>query len=189
MEIKTCGTCKTEKPLADFAKERRQADGHCPMCRECRKAVCRKYRHSDKGKAQRERMEATAEWRARHKISVKKYRASALAKEKQREWWSSDGYKNDRKARRRIAKYKEKHQAANLRYNRRHPDRQRARQAVNRLVRSGRWQRASDKVCEHCGRQAQEYHHHKGYAKEHRLDVIPLCEPCHKMADHPMKVA
>lgn len=42
---------------------------------------------------------------------------------------------------------------------------------------------ASKKLCVHCGSQAHGWHHHKGYDWEHRLDVIPLCWPCHNKAE------
>ena len=42
---------------------------------------------------------------------------------------------------------------------------------------------ASKKCCVHCGAQAHGYHHHNGYDREHRFDVIPLCRQCHHKAD------
>ena len=35
--VKTCRTCKIEKPLAHYNKNKRQKDGHAKVCRECDK--------------------------------------------------------------------------------------------------------------------------------------------------------
>jgi len=57
-----------------------------------------------------------------------------------------------------------------------------ARDAVKFAVRTGKLPRVSTLSCP-CGKQAQHYHHHLGYSREHRLDVLPLCAVCHKAAD------
>ena len=54
-----------------------------------------------------------------------------------------------------------------------------ARAAVRWAVQLGRIPRASDLVCTDCGGPARHYDHHLGYAKEHRLDVQPVCTKCH----------
>ena len=36
-----------------------------------------------------------------------------------------------------------------------------------------------------CGKQGEQYHHHKGYAPEHRLDVVPICRKCHDELENP----
>lgn len=42
------------------------------------------------------------------------------------------------------------------------------------------------KNCQKCGRTCKpEAHHHKGYAPEHRLDVLWLCGDCHTAIDLP----
>lgn len=50
---------------------------------------------------------------------------------------------------------------------------------IQDLVRSGRILPAKEHKCEKCGSQADHYHHHNGYSREHREDVIPLCLQCH----------
>ena len=45
---------------------------------------------------------------------------------------------------------------------------------------AGRLPRPRDVACTGCGAQAAEYHHHKGYAPEHRLDVVAVCRSCHR---------
>lgn len=41
---KTCGKCKTAKPLADFRTCRRMKDGHLNTCRACEAAYSARYR-------------------------------------------------------------------------------------------------------------------------------------------------
>jgi hypothetical protein len=38
METKICRTCKKEKPLSEFNKDRRQKDGFATQCKECKHA-------------------------------------------------------------------------------------------------------------------------------------------------------
>jgi len=75
------------------------------------------------------------------------------------------GREVDREIRRRtIAKHKEKHRARDALKQKGIPP-------------------ARTKKCVHCGNQAHSYHHHNGYSREYRFDVIPLCLPCHTKAD------
>jgi excisionase family DNA binding protein len=41
--------------------------------------------------------------------------------------------------------------------------------------------------CADCAEAAQAYHHHRGYAPQHRLDVIPLCDRCHARRHRPQR--
>jgi hypothetical protein len=65
-------------------------------------------------------------------------------------------------------------------YRKIHADRQAARNAVNDAVIRGVIVAPKHLICSNCKKQAQEYHHYKGYKREHWLDVIPLCRDCHK---------
>lgn len=99
------------------------------------------------------------------------------------------------KARRKTAKYKAVKKAYQERYRQtesakicyrqcaakqrvKFPERIKATNAVGRAVKTERLPRADTLKCS-CGEQAKEYHHHKGYAKEHWLDVVPKCKQCH----------
>lgn len=57
-------------------------------------------------------------------------------------------------------------------------------QAVYRAVKSGRLIRPA--ACPSCGSTSSkvEAHHHRGYAVEHRLDVVWLCRACHDAEHH-----
>jgi len=60
------------------------------------------------------------------------------------------------------------------------PEKERARYAVSNAVMWKGWARAADCPCGRCGAPAVSYHHLMGYGEEHRLDVVPLCGPCHQ---------
>lgn len=65
-------------------------------------------------------------------------------------------------------------------YQKRHPEHQKARDAVKFAVRSGKLPRLNTKLCHYCPKPAQQYHHWHGYEKEHWLDVVPSCTKCHR---------
>jgi hypothetical protein len=56
---------------------------------------------------------------------------------------------------------------------------QMATAAVQRAVKTGTLPPAKSVRCIDCEREAAQYHHHRGYAPEHRTDVVALCRPCH----------
>jgi len=58
------------------------------------------------------------------------------------------------------------------------PARHAAHNSVRNAVQRGKLQPIGNCKCAMCNRQAEEYHHWS-YAPEHRLNVIPLCQPCH----------
>ena len=70
------------------------------------------------------------------------------------------------------------HGRACKKYRNQHPNRIKARKEIEKLVRTEQLLKASSLQCS-CGNPAKEYHHHKGYKKEHWLDVIPVCYNCH----------
>ena len=63
------------------------------------------------------------------------------------------------------------------------PEHKRAHEAVRRAIRKGVLVRP--KACTKCGQSNMriEAHHHKGYAKEHQLDVVFLCTSCHRASE------
>jgi hypothetical protein len=64
------------------------------------------------------------------------------------------------------------------------PEKSPARIAVYRAIKRGSLIRPNS--CERCGVKGQpEAHHHKGYDKKNRLDVIWLCSRCHPLAENP----
>ena len=89
---KVCIACLTSKPIDDFYKHPRMADGHLGRCKECQKDLTRKsraakleyYREYDKERAKRpERIaaaiEQTKKWRAEDRRRTKCHNAVARA--------------------------------------------------------------------------------------------------------------
>jgi len=66
------------------------------------------------------------------------------------------------------------------RYRTKHPEIIQAITKVNNAVRDGKLIPAKTLNCHFCSKQAEQYHH-KSYAPEHRLEVIPVCRKCHKI--------
>jgi hypothetical protein len=46
--MKTCNKCKVERPLDEFYKSKREADGHCSKCKVCQMAYEKAYTASRK---------------------------------------------------------------------------------------------------------------------------------------------
>ncbi len=58
----------------------------------------------------------------------------------------------------------------------------RAHRAVDYAIQTGRLVRPQE--CSKCGATGRiEAHHHNGYTREHYLDVVWLCQPCHGTAN------
>jgi hypothetical protein len=61
------------------------------------------------------------------------------------------------------------------------PEKLQSRHAVHYAVKSGKIPNVKTLICSVCHeRQAEHYHHWRGYEKEHQLDVIPVCSVCHR---------
>lgn len=58
-------------------------------------------------------------------------------------------------------------------------DQRRAHAAVRSAIVTGDLKPLRRQRCRDCGERAASYHHHKGYAPDHWLTVMPLCGPCH----------
>lgn len=54
-----------------------------------------------------------------------------------------------------------------------------AHQAVAYAVKTKRMEKATTKLCISCGKGADFWHHHKGYDKDNKLNVVPICRRCH----------
>lgn len=48
LEVKTCSTCKTDKPVSEFGKLAASKDGYLSFCKECNRARNKEYRSSKK---------------------------------------------------------------------------------------------------------------------------------------------
>ena len=65
------------------------------------------------------------------------------------------------------------------RFNARHPNYVKAKNAVTHAVTTGKLPRSDTLQCYYCDKPAQQYHHWHGYEQEHWLDVVPACRECH----------
>ncbi len=167
---KKCCTCKEIKPLSAFHKSRIAKDGHQSVCKICQK----QYRQTEKGKAGSRK-------------ALHKYRRSAKGTIKQQQYRQSEKgkvlnnsavkkYHQTEKGRRVQRRNRRKHETLN-------PEEKKAQHAVFAAVRCGKLPAVKILTCK-CGKQAEEYHH-PSYAKEHWLDVVPLCYKCHcKLRNH-----
>lgn len=153
--MKVCFKCGAEKPLADFYKHKKMADGHLNKCKECtktdvssnRKDNLEYYLHYD-----RNRPNAEA-------------RNAAISRQRKARYHADDDF------RARVLGERQ-------RWAERNPQKRRAQHAVSNAVRDEKLSRPD--ICEHCGTAERRIQaHHWSYSPEHWLDVIWLCTKCH----------
>ena len=70
--------------------------------------------------------------------------------------------------------------SASAKHRKRHPQKAKARSRLSSAIASGKMRPAKLRTCVECGRAAESYHHHKGYAEGYELDVIAVCNSCHR---------
>lgn len=79
----------------------------------------------------------------------------------------------------RIRKYRNTDKGrAMLRNTKKRRKQRNAGMAVYYAIQKGKLPPVSERRCQDCGEQAEHYHH-PSYERKDRLNVIPLCEPCH----------
>lgn len=147
--MKTCTSCNQVKVLLEFYKDKRNNDGRTSECKVCRGIRSTTYAQTERG-------------RCVHRKSNSKYARSFKGKLNQ-------------KCKRETLKYK----ATQKRYRLRHPDRDKAKNAVYRAIKRNLLPRADTCQCTYCPSQAAQHHHYNGYKKQHWLDVEPVCKKCH----------
>lgn len=156
------------------------------------KAALKRYKQSKKGKTTDKRYAQSGKGRKTIRTARKRYKQSekgktAIKRQAQSEkgratikrHQQSEKYKATKKRYSKTKKGREVQITARKRFNTRHPEQIKAKDAVNHAVKSGRLPRPDSLQCHYCPAQAKEYHHYKGYAPEHRLDVVPVCIKCH----------
>jgi len=169
---KICSSCKQTKTLNEFSRNKSSKDGHHNQCKVCKNKVNKAYRQTEKAKQN-----------ARKYMRKRRKTKKGQAYEK-RYWRSEAGIINRRKARKKFYKT-EKGKQARRKYCKDNPEKRQAKNAVNYAIKIGKLPRPDTLQCHYylqnpnCEKQAKQYHHHKGYAPEHWLDVIPVCIPCH----------
>jgi hypothetical protein len=151
--MKICTKCDVTKPLSDFRVKSGRSYSHCKACEYAYNAA---YRKTPQGR----RMKQEAD--RRYAQSRKGIKVKRAAKRR---------YKRTDRGRLKAEEYR-------CRLRNKDPARLRARMAVHHAVAAGVLCRPQ--FCSRCGLQGNiEGHHHKGYEKEHWLDVVWLCQECH----------
>lgn len=104
-----------------------------------------------------------------------------------RDWYRNKGGKQKLRAYHESDHGRTLHSEQARRSRRRSPEKIQARNAVGHAVAAGRLPPASEQTCLICRGRSEQYHHWIDYEPQHHLDVIPLCELCHKSVDatHP----
>ena len=176
---KKCSACGLFLEASFFVKDNRKKGGIGARCKKCHRVVCADYISRNHEK----RIATTKAYYSNNKETCKqrqvewnKRNAKAVSEYQQR-------YRDENKDKlRQGAKdYTKRNGRKNMLAQRaKYPERYRARYAVSNAIANSRLASASSFPCAQCGKAAQEYHHHAGYAKENALIVTPLCVKCHR---------
>jgi hypothetical protein len=170
-EIKiVCTKCEIPKRLDEFYKQAAGKHGRAQPCKVCKNAQNKKWRDDN---------------HQRYLQIQKANRNSEEGQKKRAEWYvaNRDSKKHKRNRSKRHKKWRQLHPekwaAAYKKSISKDPEKRSARDAVKYAIRKGVLPPVQTLKCARCGKQAEHYHHYKGYAREHRLDVEPLCNVCH----------
>lgn len=176
-KMKQCTKCKEWKDESEFYKHKLHKDGLSSNCKICINSKIAEYHKTDKGKEVGKKARAKYKKSEKGKVSNHKYITTDKVRERYRQLGTR--YRMSEQGRIKIKEYK--HSDAGKQkykeYRNNNPIQTKARAAVSQAVCAGKLPRVFTRKCK-CGKVAQEYHHWS-YAKEHWLDVIPLCTQCH----------
>lgn len=176
MEMKKCSKCQQVKDLSEFHKNRAMRDGYQHYCKGCSKQASNRYWSTPEGKARK------AEKDQRHyrkTYSTRDGRKRLL--ERNRRFAETEA---GRAMRARIySKWLRSEKGKRYRQEKYRSLIGKAWLAVHTATANGALPRARTLKCSHCTHRADGYHHHRGYAREFWLDVVPLCTKCHKKAE------
>lgn len=125
-----------------------------------------KYQKTEKGKATIKHYQQSEKFKA----TQKRYRQSEKGKIAQRKR-SKKYYQTE--------KGKVARKRGNKNFKARNPNYEKSHNTVNHAIKIGKLPRPDTQLCHYCPKPAQQYHHHKGYAPENWLDVVPVCRKCH----------
>jgi len=168
MKYKVCTKCNTLKPLTEFGKHSITKDGLSHDCKACIKKRSKRYYENNK-----ERCDANSKiWTENNKEKVKNIKRQHYERNRELILDRVKKWQQDNKDRTYV----------NTKNSReRHKDHYKARNAVSCAVRKGDFPNVKNILCANCKtKKAVHYHHYLGYSKNHYLDVIPLCQDCHK---------
>lgn len=74
-KLRICRTCKKEKPLSEFNKDKRHSSGYATQCKECKRAYdkARYEKIKEDPKFHAKKLEHSAKYRETHKEQIKEY--------------------------------------------------------------------------------------------------------------------
>jgi hypothetical protein len=170
---RVCRTCGEEKPLDAYSPNPKGKPGRSRQCKACRAAQKKAWAATESGK------------RSLRDAQQRYYRNNPRPRRPYKRLPSQNDatISERRKAYRRTEKARKAQAIYSARNKAKYPERQAARYAVFQAVKSGALPSPLSLACIRCGQAAAEYHHHRGYAKEFTLDVVPVCIPCHRIID------
>jgi|GEM_PF-1428920 len=155
---KHCSSCSTTKSQSEFNKNAGKKDGLRSCCKVCQSVANKAYRAANPGYDAAYRAAnpgRSAAWRAANKEHVNAY---------DREWY---------------ANHKELYAVYEANYRAKHPDRIKAKSAVNYAIKTGVLTRPD--TCSACSKESKVIGHHTSYHPRFHLDVVWLCQSCHKL--------
>jgi len=115
-------------------------------------------------------------WRDNNSDKVEKYKKSKRTKT----------YKEQsRKYRKENRKLMNKSQR---RFRENNPNKDKIHHFIDRATRFYGFPKAKEFKCLSCPKQAQGYHHYKGYKEENWLDIEPYCNKCHRREDKKLRM-
>jgi len=164
---KKCTKCKEIKPLSEFCRDRANKIGRKSCCKICDLKQVKKYQQTKRGKVVKRKANA-------------RYKKTEKGKAAEKRYSQSEKGKAIRKRYRRTEKYKAIHNACIERYIHRNQNKHKANITLNNAIKLGKLPRPDTLRCS-CKKQAEQYHHHKGYAPENWLNVVPVCTKCHNI--------
>jgi hypothetical protein len=162
---KVCRTCLQSKPISEYYRHKKMADGHLNICKPCVCARVKTRYSAEFGKIQ-----------AYEKVRSKLPHRKALAKKIGRRHRK----RNPEYYRQRAIKHAARHAVYIRAYRAQNPEKYKARCAVNNAVRDGRLEKLP---CEVCGSTNLVHGHHSDYSNP--LDVQWLCPKHHALVHHP----
>ena len=166
---KQCSKCKEIKPIDNYYK-------HSGICKNCIYLSHQTPEYKDY-QAKYRKTEGCKKSQAKHR-KTQKY------KDTQKRHRQTTKYRETIKRLHETEQYKKKAKEKRIKYDSTHREIRAVHQATHRAVDSGKLPRPDTLICHYCGNPAIQYHHHNGYDKEHRFDVVPVCCKCHKHIHH-----
>ncbi|HSZ58508.1 MAG TPA: hypothetical protein VK797_22770 [Tepidisphaeraceae bacterium] len=180
------------RTIAKGDELRKRSREHYRRHRKERLAAVRRYRLENPEKVAAQQRARYLRYRERYLAESAEYRSrpevkSRIKKRAHRYYRQHrDELIEYQKQYRETARGKRVFAAAHAREKQHHAGKIAARYHVANALRDGRLQKPER--CQRCGKRRRlTAHHHKGYARKHRLDVRWLCNGCHKIEDGPVR--